>query len=270
MNKISLLILAMMFAITPCYASTSASRQYNFVDDKNNAIPITASRMDAEFDNIITKLNQKMIIASSAPSSPIAGMFWYDSTNKFLKQYRNSEWVIMGVVHFGTSAMATTQAGDTWFDSSGSEIVVKVRNKANSAWLTMLNSTNAFPSGGIIAWSGTVANIPTGWVLCDGTNSTPDLRDRFIIGAKQDDSGVAKTNVTGSLTQTGGAATHTLTLDEIPAHTHGINVYPDPIGGGSGSDLRRGETSGSTGSAGGGQSHSIMNPYYALAFIMKT
>ena len=40
---------------------------------------------------------------------------------------------------------------------------------------------------------------------CDGNNSTPDLRDKFIVGAKQDDSGTAKTNVTGSLLQTGGS-----------------------------------------------------------------
>lgn len=67
----------------------------------------------------------------------------------------------------------------------------------------------SLPTGIIAMWSGTIATIPAGWALCDGTNSTPDLRDKFVIGAKQDDAGVAKTNVTGSLTQSGGAATHT-------------------------------------------------------------
>ena len=42
---------------------------------------------------------------------------------------------------------------------------------------------NAFPSGGIIMWSGQEGDIPSGWVLCDGTNSTPDLRNRFVVGA---------------------------------------------------------------------------------------
>ncbi len=41
-----------------------------------------------------------------------------------------------------------------------------------------LNATNF--RGIIVAWSGTVANIPTGWALCDGTNGTPDLRGRFL------------------------------------------------------------------------------------------
>lgn len=39
------------------------------------------------------------------------------------------------------------------------------------------------PSGAIIMWSGATNAIPAGYVLCDGTNSTPDLRNRFVIGA---------------------------------------------------------------------------------------
>ncbi len=82
-------------------------------------------------------------------------------------------------------------------------------------------------------WSGTIATIPSGWVLCDGNNSTPDLRNRFIIGANADDAGVAKTNVTGSATQTGGSKdaivvshTHTATVTD-PGHTHTttLNVW---------------------------------------------
>ena len=45
------------------------------------------------------------------------------------------------------------------------------------------SSYKLVPSGGIIAWSGAIANIPTGWYLCDGSNGTPDLRNRFILGA---------------------------------------------------------------------------------------
>ena len=45
---------------------------------------------------------------------------------------------------------------------------------------------NPFPVGGIILWSGLISAIPTGWALCDGTNGTPDLRNKFIIGAYSD------------------------------------------------------------------------------------
>lgn len=95
----------------------------------------------------------------------------------------------------------------------------------------------AIPSGLISMWSGTIATIPAGWVLCNGSNGTPDLRDKFIVGARQDDDSVAKTNITGSLLRTGGASSvtsgaggdhahgastgsHTLTTAEIPAHAH--------------------------------------------------
>src|SRR5262245_14075787 len=62
---------------------------------------------------------------------------------------------------------------------------------------------NLLPSGVIVMWSGTIATIPSGWFLCDGTNGTPDLRDKFVVGATSDAGGVAKSNIEGSLKQTG-------------------------------------------------------------------
>lgn len=79
---------------------------------------------------------------------------------------------------------------------------------------------NAYePIGTIKIFAGAFSAIPTGWQLCDGTNGTFDLRDKFVIGAKQEDSGVAKTNITGSLTQTGGSKDSTLA-----AHNHGVSI----------------------------------------------
>lgn len=71
--------------------------------------------------------------------------------------------------------------------------------------------------GIIVAWHGPIATIPAGWHLCDGTAGTPDLRDRFIISAKQDEGGVAKATIEGVLKQSGGTTTHnhTLTADNI-------------------------------------------------------
>ena len=61
----------------------------------------------------------------------------------------------------------------------------------------------------IATWSGAVAAIPTGWLLCDGTNGTPDLRNKFIYGG-----------YTGFVGVAGGASTVTLTTAQLPAHTH--------------------------------------------------
>jgi microcystin-dependent protein len=64
------------------------------------------------------------------------------------------------------------------------------------------------PAGVIAIWSGSVASIPAGWVICDGTSSTPDLRDRFVIGAGS----TYAVDATGGATTTASVAAHTHTL----------------------------------------------------------
>jgi len=145
---------------------------------------------------------------------------------------------------------------------------------------------NAFVAGMIMMWSGTIATIPTGWVLCNGSNSTPDLRDKFVIGATSDDSGLAKTNVTGSLTQTGGSkdaivVSHTHALTD-PGHFHTAttgNLAGVGFAGGANNQPRETnnttstttETTGITvNTAGVSGTNANLPPYYALAFIMKT
>ncbi|MDP2905180.1 MAG: hypothetical protein Q8O22_02615 [Candidatus Omnitrophota bacterium] len=81
-------------------------------------------------------------------------------------------------------------------------------------------SENGFPEGAIIIWSGSISSIPTGWALCDGASGTPDLRDKFIVGASQDQSGNAKTTITGTQTQAGGAKETVLELKHLPQHRH--------------------------------------------------
>ena len=142
---------------------------------------------------------------------------------------------------------------------------------------------SAIPSGIITMWSGTIATIPSGWYLCNGSNGTPDLRDKFIIGANADSGGAAKTNVTGSYTQTGGTKdaivvshTHTATVTD-PGHSHtstvlsGINANANPgvqVGSGNTGTSTTGISVAisTTGSSGTDQN---LPPYYALAFIMK-
>jgi microcystin-dependent protein len=117
------------------------------------------------------------------------------------------------------------------------------------------------PIGGIILWSGSIASIPSNWKLCDGSNGTPDLRDRFVVGAGHD----------YAVGATGGEATHVLTINEMPAHSHAITTVDvngtssyalpwDPV---------YSTRSRSTSSVGGGQAHENRPPYYALAYIMR-
>ena len=82
-----------------------------------------------------------------------------------------------------------------------------------------LSSVPGVPSGAIILWSGASDAIPSGYALCDGNNSTPDLRNRFIVGAG---SGY-------TVDQTGGSADATLV-----SHTHNLLYNHGSFGGSSG------------------------------------
>ena len=144
---------------------------------------------------------------------------------------------------------------------------------------------NAFVAGMIMMWSGTIATIPSGWLLCNGSSGTPDLRNRFVIGAFSDDSGTAKTTVTGSSTQTGGSKdaivvshTHTATVTD-PGHNHTISVSESGSGslrGGFGNYVYGDKTTTSTtgitvanSTEGSSGTNANLVPYFALAFIMK-
>lgn len=176
------------------------------------------------------------------------------------------------------------------------------RAEADATFLTptgdgsALTGISGIPAGVITLWSGSTVTIPSGWVICDGLNSTPDLRDRFVVGAGS----------TYAVDATGGSSTTTLAEANLPAHTHDAGTLGGttnttgshshtqrygPSGGSSttisGSTTRSGSANanttassgnhshtltvtGSTASAGSGTSFDNKPPYYALAYIMKT
>ena len=130
-----------------------------------------------------------------------------------------------------------------------------------------LTGIESFITGMIILWSGAADAIPSGFVLCDGNNSTPNLSGRFVVGYDASNSDY-------DVNDTGGSESVTLTLNQIPAHTHNINLavrsfYQEPRNFGVGTDGSA-NNSEDTGSTGGGQSHENRPPYYALCYIMKT
>jgi microcystin-dependent protein len=137
-------------------------------------------------------------------------------------------------------------------------------------------SFNLLPSGMIFAWSGTV--VPLGWVICDGSNGTPDLRGKFILGQGQ---GLNLTNrVLGDF---GGRSTIKLSIKEMPNHSHTFNQPGNTIERNDWNDVMdinndpkgarpsfKGSTpnSGST-SVGGHSSFNNLPPFNYLVYIMK-
>jgi len=133
------------------------------------------------------------------------------------------------------------------------------------------------PKGTIAMWSGSIDSIPIGWQLCDGTNGTPDLRDRFIVGA-------GNYYAVGA---TGGQDSVQLTIAQMPSHTHIQNphshtlpAYGNSLTGAADSKVETtnsstsysASTNGTTATnqnTGGGGYHENRPKYYALAYIMK-
>jgi len=109
-------------------------------------------------------------------------------------------------------------------------------------------------SGIILIWSGSIVNIPAGYVLCDGNNGTPDLRNRFVVGAGD----------TYAVDANGGAVNHNHTFTG-DGHNHIFLGGPDIQAGPHVSGTTSTEEA-----AGTTDNGSSLPPYYALAFIMKT
>lgn len=143
-------------------------------------------------------------------------------------------------------------------------------------------SPTVIPTGLISLWSGSIGSIPSGWVLCDGNNSTPDLRDRFIVGAGNN---YAVSGQGGSADSIVVSHTHTASsVVTDPGHTHTLSASGPNTSGGSGA-LNGGPNfpapsigSATTGvsvattvsSTGVSGTNANLPPYYALAYIMKT
>jgi microcystin-dependent protein len=221
----------------------------------------------------------------------------------------------------GISVSSTSvSVDDTVVRTSGAQDIGGRKNFTSNTTATSITasgtvSANVFsgggiiPIGGIIMWKGSIANIPARWALCDGNNGTPNLRDRFIVGAGNQ----------YSPNNTGGANTVTLTVSQIPshdhpgssadngshthtgkaesagAHTHTFTTYGrNDYSKGNNTALDRSkpqtDTTNSAGAhthtlsidaggthrhtitvgpRGGGGSHENRPPYYALAFIMR-
>lgn len=156
----------------------------------------------------------------------------------------------------------------TWQNLEASEMSLS----AATAMLIGVNNVDAaiaklysIPVGAIIMWGGSITSIPSGWVLCNGSNGTPDLRNRFVVGAgntytvgaiggNNEQSILAHEHTYSGNTDNNSSKKNVVTgssvTSEVPTPTH------------------RHSYSGTT-DMGGGATIDNRPPYYALAYIMR-
>jgi len=151
---------------------------------------------------------------------------------------------------------------------------VKAANVSFTGQLTGADGKDILPVpvGGIIMWTNDTLPDNTHWAICDGRNSTPDLRDRFIVGAGS----------SYGLGNTGGEKTHKLTTDEMPSHTHSVwvpwrkvshySTEDREVADGRNSDTKPSDArtwKNAAMATGGDTAHENRPPYYALYYIMR-
>lgn len=173
--------------------------------------------------------------------------------------------------------------------------------RAHASFIAQLRDRPVLPTGMIVMWSGSIASIPSGWALCDGTNGTPNLRDRFVVGAgggyAVGSNGGSSTMGTtmgsaGSHAHGGSVGSTALSEAQMPAHSHTVSIAGSgDSSGGPGYGFTKGSTNNThpylytdSKGSGAGHTHTIGSdgshthgitdwdnrpPYYALAYIMK-
>jgi len=290
-------------------------------------------------------VEDSMSVSATPPANPVEGTMWFDEDNARLYVWYDdgdsAQWVNVvsypgftpfrddgayvyydGALNVGigtatpsvsldinrTDAVQLPAGTDAQRPGTPAEGMIRYNTTtpqfegySSTSWIAL-----GIPSGIITMWSGSIATIPAGWALCDGTSGTPDLRDRFVVGA----------GTTYTPGNTGGANTVALSTAELPSHTHsdgtlaaasaGAHTHgiTDPGHSHSGSLFRAGasfilqsvagalhaqgntnsattgitvnsggahthDVTGSTGATGSGSAHENRPPYYALAYIMK-
>lgn len=178
-----------------------------------------------------------------------------------------ADWGRHNKVTFKVQTSAPTEAADCillYAKDVSAKAELFIKNEDGTE--TQLTAAGSFIGGmtnEIRMWSGLLANIPTGWKLCDGAGGTPNLVGKFIRGVN--------TSVTNPGT-TGGSDTITLTTNNLPSHSHTFNGYTGRTGpstgiwAGSVDTNLSASTSSSTGS---GAAFDIKPAYYELAFITR-
>lgn len=270
----------------PVLNSADVSLSGNLIVAGNAQVNGTTTFINTTNLNITDK---NITIANGVSTSTLIDGAGIDAGNPTVAYIRYSHasqgWTTANSFNIGTTLSVTgnaTLSGNTTL-SGVSTAPTPANSVANTQIATTLFVRNIIPTGVITLWYGSIASIPDGWYLCDGSNGTPDLRDRFVVGAGS----------TYAVAATGGNANavvvqHNHTATSVvtdPGHSHdltNLNLLSDTVSGGGITILTRTNGTSSTSSnttgitvatttanAGVSGTDANLPPYYALAYIMK-
>lgn len=269
------LILVLLASISICVVAHAQVGFGNPAPDPTSILDLTANDKGLLIPRMTQAQREALALNNPARSllvfdNTLGMFFFYDGGN----WYSLNEWVRL--------------AGSSSVSLNGSVSITGTMTASN--YTLNSNGNGPIPAGGIIMWSGSIASIPTGWALCNGANGTPNLQDRFIVGAGSS-YGVAGTGGQNQVTlTTNQIPSHNHTMASAGAHTHtvtgqwggdnGDHSNDATVGAGDKGPTETGfnflHTSSSSGShthtinsTGGGQPFDNRPLYYALAFIMK-
>jgi hypothetical protein len=261
------------------------------------AVPKTLTYQGTLTDGTGQPVSGSKTIIFSLYDVPTAGnAFWTETQTLTLVDGRLS--VVLGAN--AANPLDTSKfTGETYIGIKVGSDTEMPRQKLSSVAYAFQAGDGGVPKGGIILWSGAADAVPTGWALCNGANGTPDLRDRFIVGA----GGGYAVGATGGTASNNISHSHGISAESpgvswVGDHQHSVNIT---TGGASGSfygvdedhsppNLPGDHTNSINGStaAAGGHNHTVDShshggvtgatgsenlenrpPYYTLAFIMK-
>lgn len=268
----------------------------------------------------------KLAQGASNPATGSAGEIFFNTTDTKMYIHNGTSWVISGGgVTVSDTKPSSPSNGDLWYYSAEGIAFMYYNDGNTGQWVQATSivanaDPNPMPAGSIMAWGGSTA--PTNWMICDGsaisrstyaslfaaigttygsgdgstTFNIPDIKGRVVVGF---DSLQSEFNFLG---ETGGAKTHTLTIAEMPSHTHIQNAHnhtQDPhthslsgtlvssfVGYGQNSPINGNATNPSSGgvnsttatnqattatnqNTGGGGAHNNLQPYITLNYIIK-
>ena len=220
-------------------------------DDSGAAIMLQRSG-SGRFDCSVANESGSLVFRTGSDSSTVAGL--------------SNRLSINGST--GNITAAGTLTANTFSGSGASLTNIPAANITGT--LPAIDGSNltgivSIPAGMIMIWSGAANAIPSGFTLCDGNNSTPDLRDRFVVGAQN----------SYSVGNTGGATSGSDTVN-ISFSVSGTTGGPSTTGAAGGFQTSIGARENHTHSFSGSGSDSdtvtiaTLPPYYALCYVMKT